>query len=87
MYNPKDEARSSKQQYTYLMMRYRRSYPPLHHLLSNTRAAAAEVLIKMLIAYREIDTATTAVKVILIANIIVTAILMRNMREILIRDI
>ena len=87
MYNSKNKTRSSEQQYTYLIMRYRRSYPPLYYLLFNTRVTTAEVLIEVLMAYRGIDTAAAAIRVILITNIIIATILMRNIREVLMKDI
>ena len=57
-------------------MRYRYS-PPLHYLLPSTRAATAEVLI-MLTVYRGVDTTAAAVEVILMTNIIATAVLIRE---------
>ena len=84
----RDGVRSSEQQHTHLIMRYRRSsYPPLRYLLLNTRATATEVLVEVLMAYRGVDTTATAVEVILMADMIVAAVLIRNIREVLIRNI
>ena len=55
-------------------MRYRYS-SSLYYLLSSTRATAAEILMVLTI-YRGINTTTAAVEVVLMTNIITTAILM-----------
>ena len=86
MYGPKDKARSPKPLYIYLTVHHRYSYHPLHHLLPSRRATMAEVLVKVLTVYRGVDLATAAMEMVLMANITIAAVLMRNMREILVRE-
>ena len=65
-------------------MHHIRSYSS-YYLLLSTRATVAEVLIKILTTYRGIDTAAAAIRVILITNITITTILIRDIREVLMR--